>query len=273
ALKTVQNGRGAMPHMPLTGSSSFDLYEKKEGQYTYQKTFIAPVHMTDGYENIFYCNRTDLRDYTLNFPLYHGVNALYIGLHKESVLDAGDRYIHEKPIVYYGSSITQGGCASRPGNAYQAHITRWFDTDHINLGFSGNGKGEKSMADWMASLDMGVFVSDYDFNAPTAEHLEATHKPLYETIRTAHPDIPYIILSRPNLTKKTIQTDARHAIIQKTYVDARAAGDKNVYFIPGNELFGEVDRDVCTVDTTHPTDEGFYRMAQRMARVIKHLDW
>ena len=121
--------------------------------------------------------------FTINFPLYQGVNSLYIGLKEGSVIKEAPEYETTAPFVYYGSSITQGGCASRPGSAYQNILSRHLQWDHINLGFSGSCKGEDEMAYYIASLDMSVFVYDYDHNAPTVEHLKNTHEIFFKKIK------------------------------------------------------------------------------------------
>ena len=119
------------------------------------------------------------REITINFPLYSSVADLYIGLDETAVLKKSLGYKHKKPIVFYGSSITQGGCASRPGNAYESIISRALQTDYINLGFSGNAKAEDEIAQYIKDLDMSVFIYDYDHNAPNLKHLEDTHQRMF----------------------------------------------------------------------------------------------
>ena len=142
--------RGGMSHMPRTGQSGFDLYRKFGGKDIYFSTFIPPQSWENGY-----CVGTktfgELTDYTINFPLYDNVREVFIGLKKGAVLEKADSYKYQKPIVFYGNSITQGGCASRPGNSYQGFISRRISADFINLGFSGNGKGENEMANYIAN--------------------------------------------------------------------------------------------------------------------------
>ena len=139
-------------------------------------------------------------------------------------------YAVGKPVVFYGSSITQGGCASRPGNAYPALLSRRLSMEYVNLGFSGNARGEGSMARHIAALNPAAFVMDYDHNAPTPEYLRETHCRLYTTIREKNPDIPYIMLSRPDFTthpeKDSIE---RRRVVEDTFRYARAQGDKHVW--------------------------------------------
>ena len=209
--------------------------------------------------------------YTLNMPLYCGVDDIMIGVPKGCTVGAGADYRPELPIVYYGSSITQGGCASRPGMSYQSHICRRLNIDYRNLGFSGACRAEKVMVDYLASLEMSAFVSDYDHNAPTVEHLKNTHYALYETIRAAHPDIPYIMITRPDVIGRREECAARTAVIRESYECALANGDKNVRFIDGATLFGDADAHECTVDTCHPNDLGFYRMADVIGGVLSEF--
>ena len=179
-------------------------------------------------------------------------------------------YKYEKPIVYYGSSITEGGCAYNVNCGYNAIISQHLDTDYINLGFSGNAKGEIAIADFINTLDMSIFVFDYDHNAPTVEHLAATHEPFFMRIREKHPDLPVIMMTRPAITYGADEKKRRE-VVMTTYRSALDAGDKNVYFIDGEQFFVERDRHLCTADGVHPNDLGFYRMAECVEPVIKAI--
>jgi lysophospholipase L1-like esterase len=194
-----------------------------------------------------------------------------IGIDDGASLEAPTPYAIEKPILYYGSSITEGGCATRTSNAYVALVSAWLDADFVNLGFSGAAKGEAEIAEYIAGLDISAFVYDYDHNAPTAEHLAKTHEPFFRIIRRAKPDLPVLMLSRPGMDDYTEDSAARAAIIRKTYENALAAGDKNVAFIQGNELFGSGERSSCTIEGCHPNDLGFMRMAKRVYPELKKL--
>jgi len=255
------DGIGKMSHFPLTGSAGFDLYD---GQ-NYVNTFVPPLDMTDGYESTLTIGKK-WRDVIINFPLYSNVIELLVGVEEDAQIAEPLPYALDKPIVYYGSSITHGGCASRPGNAYQAVISRRFNVEHINLGFSGSAKGEPEMIEYLSSLDMAAFVEDYDANAPTPEHLQATHEKLFKAVRAKHPDMPIVIMARPNYTLSPAQ-EARQNIVKATYENALAAGDKNVYFIDGPTLMA-IAKDDGTVDRSHPTDFGFYSMAVAVGDVI-----
>jgi len=271
-IRAVMSTNFLMPHITLAGQSGFDLYRQKAGDSTevYYHTFMPPMGMRTGYSSPFVTDG-EMADYTINFPLYDGVKELYIALKKDAVILEAKPYRHPVPVVYYGSSITQGGCASRPGNSYQAIISRRLNVDHINLGFSGSGKAEPIMVDYLASLDMSVFVCDYDHNAPNVEHLKATYPPLYHAVRAAHPEIPIVIVSAPDVLIKPDSHIVRREAIKEAYQNALAEGDKNIYFIDGAELFAGEEWDACTVDGTHPNDLGFYRMAMRIGKELGPL--
>lgn len=245
-----------MPRMPLIGSSGFDVYIQSQGKFTYMNSAFPQPSNQYGFEWLF--NSTDeMTDYIINFPLYNNVQELYLGFKKGSALEHGEKYAIDKPIVFYGSSITQGGCASRPGTAYQGFITTRFNADFINLGFSGSAKGEPAMAEYIGTLPMSAFVFDYDHNSPSDEHYEETHEPFFKIVREAQPNVPIIIVTRPypcNLK--------RIEIARRTYENAVANGDKNVVFVDGRTLFEGDCFDECTVDKIHPTDLGFYRMGK-----------
>lgn len=203
------------------------------------------------------------------FPSYNNVKTLYIGVKEGATIEHADGYPNEKPIVFYGSSITQGGCASHSGNDYVSMLSRWLNFDYINLGFSGNAKGEGKMAEYIADLDMIVFVYDYDHNARTLEQLQSTHAPMYEMIRKKHPDIPVIILSAPDFQYSAEEYAKRREIIYNTYKQAKENGE-NVAFVDGESMFGD-EWEMCTVDCCHPNDLGFYKMAKAVAPILANM--
>lgn len=206
--------------------------------------------------------------YTLNFPCFAFIEEVELGIEKDAELGKGIPYKYDKPVVFYGSSITNGGLASRPGMAYTSLISQKYGLDYINLGLSGGAKGDAAMADYMASLGMSCFVCDYDHNAYEEGQLEATHLPLYKTIRQRHPDIPYIIISKPDCFKEYEDSRRRFEIIKKTYDYAKSQGDENVHLVDGKTLFEGEFYTACTFDGCHPNDVGFMRMAEKIGSLI-----
>lgn len=266
--------KGNMNHFTASGQSGVQLFEESDEGIFQVRNF--PPMMDNGcgcrLEQCGYFKlKGGMRSYALYLPLYNGVEELMIGLAPGAKLEKGRTPRIAKPILYYGSSITQGGCASKVGNCYTSTVARRLDAAQWNLGFSGNGKGEENMARYIASREMSVFVMDYDHNAPDPEHLEKTHEPFFRIIREAQPELPVVMMSMPDFDRDPVNCAKRRDIIRRTYENAVAAGDKNVYFIDGETFFGDTDRDMCTVDGCHPNDIGFLRMADTVTPVLRGI--
>lgn len=208
---------------------------------------------------------------TLYMPTHSHLSELFVGLKPGSKILAAPDHKYERPVVFYGSSITHGTGATRSGNSYPAQVSKMIDLNFVNLGFGGLAKGEAAMAEYIATLDMAAFVYDYDFNAPTTEHLRETHEPFFKIIREAQPNLPILILSRPCAFRTGEKDTAeRFSVIKQTYDNARAAGDENVYIINGLEFFGDYGAE-CTVDGTHPNDFGYRFMAEKISAALKEI--
>lgn len=259
------------PHMPLTGTTGFDAYRTDGREQIYVGTFVPPNESERGYTAKIGGGFIGEGDYIINMPLYNDVSKVYIGIKKGAKLSQSiSKYINEPPIVYYGSSITQGGCASRPGNCYQSIISRRLNRDYINLGFSGSAQAEQPMIDYIKTLDMSVFVYDYDHNAPTPQYLKQTHKHMFDEIRGAKPDTPIIMISRPSAVVYP-DTKKRLDIIRDTFECAKKDGDKNVYMIDGGEMMRKFCGNDGTVDNTHPNDFGFRAMAEGIGNCLERI--
>ena len=278
-LKTSMSYVGLMPHMTLVGSAGMDVYvttpegERYQGSCKISWGNDAAIRASEnhGYANEirFDEDLSGMKDVTVNLPLYNGVDELYVGLSPDATLETASPYRDVLPTVYYGSSITQGGCASRPGNNYCAILSRKCGVDFLNLGFSGSAKGEPAIADYIAGLPMSAFVYAYDHNAPTVEHLAATHEPMYKTVRAAHPDIPIIFVTRPkpNYNK---EEKKRREVVLSTYENARARGEW-VYFVDGEHVSDILGGDGITVDGCHPNDLGFACVAAALEPIFKEI--
>ncbi|MBE7043572.1 MAG: hypothetical protein E7399_08835 [Ruminococcaceae bacterium] len=205
SLKATFASSCIMSIMALTGSCSFDIYADGEfiisiiPEATNIHKNARSFDFSKGIEKSCTFKEKKMRDILIHFPLYSEVDNVWIGLEENAQLLPAKDYQHTLPVIFYGSSITMGGCAARPGNTYPAILSRWLDTEFINLGFAGNALGEPQMAEYIANLPMSVFVYDYDFNTPNAEHLNKTHDAMYQIIRKKNPDLPIIIMTRPNV--------------------------------------------------------------------------
>ncbi len=265
-IKATVANNGIDWAIPLSGSCGIDVFEgntriglvnaKNYGILEFEDT----LKKSDAVSNI-----------TLMLPRNEPILDLEISIDDGAQMLEADPYKYEKPIVFYGSSITEGGCSSTVSKCYTALVTRWLDSDYINLGVSGNARGEENMANYIKKLDMSIFVMDYDHNAPTPEHLEATHEPFFKIIREANPTLPIVMMSKPDFDNGIEENKIRREIIRRTYENALANGDKNVYFIDGETFFGDTDRSICTVEGCHPTDLGFMRMAEVVYPVLKAI--
>lgn len=256
-----------MDHLTEVCRCGFDLY----ADGAYGATFRPPVNFDGGYVSEINFETEKMRDIIINFPLYNGVHEVEIGLENGSCLEQGGEYTIKTPIVFYGSSITQGGCASRAGNAYQSILSRRLYFDFLNLGFSGNAKAEDEMAEYISNLEMSAFVYDYDHNAPTPQYLKATHYKMYEKIREKNKNVPIIIVSAPAPCWGEKEANQRIDIIRETVKKAKENGDKNIHFVNGMAMFNKYDSNIMTVDGCHPTDFGFYCMASELESVLKNV--
>ncbi len=209
-------------------------------------------------------------DIMIFFPRNEIVEDIKITLDDGAEILPPTPYKYEKPVIFFGSSITEGGHASLVTNAYTALLSRWLGFDYYNFGLSGSCLGQLDIAEFICSLEPSVLVYDYDHNAPSAEYLQRTHEPFFKFIREKLPDLPVVMMSAPNYDHIT-EADERRAIIKRTYENAKATGDENVYFIDGKDFFGNEERQFCTTDTTHPNDYGFHKMAKVIEPVMKEI--
>ena len=212
----------------------------------------------------------EMEDVTIFLPRDEIVGDIEITVDDGAEVEAPAPYQDRKPVLYYGSSITEGGCSSVVSNAYNAILSNRLNLDYYNFGFSGSAKGEIEIAQCISGIEMSLFVYDYDHNAPTAEHLKKTHKPFFECVRRKNPDLPIIMMSKPaaRYSKDDVE---RRRIIWETYHDALEKGDRNVYFVDGERFYGDHDRELCSIDITHPNDIGFLRMADTLEPIIREL--
>ena len=277
AVKVKLSSVGMMPHMTLVGTAGLDVYLDYDGEYRYYASCMteggndAAIKMTNngGYVNMVWLPTEGMKNVLLNLPLYGGIEELWIGLTPGAQLEAAEPYRDLPPTVYYGSSITQGGCASRPGNNYPNILSRKFGVDFRNLGFSGSARGEQAISDYIAAQPMSAFVFAYDHNAPTVEHLAATHEPMYLNVRASHPDIPVIFITRPGI-RYNAEERARREVVKATYENAKAR-DENVYFVDGEQIFAIFGGDGGSVDGCHPNDLGFACVAAALQPVFEEI--
>ena len=176
--------------------------------------------------------------------------------------------------MFYGTSITQGGCASRPGMAYPAILGRWLDMPTINLGFSGNGRMDPPLTDLLAELDVAAYVIDCCPNM-TPELVAERTEPLVNGLRAAHPDTPIVLVENIEYQAAAALPNARAGYTAKSqalraaYERLTDAGVEGLHYVEGEPLFGNDGE--ATVDGTHATDLGFMRMAEGLLSVLQGI--
>jgi lysophospholipase L1-like esterase len=263
-----------MKNMHAFGQSGVDLY----ADGVYRGTAIASADSGPG-KTIEYTYfqaqaRVD-REITLYLPLYISVKVLGIGLDADAHIHPPKPFAVGAPLVFYGTSITQGGCASRPGMSYQAILGRMLNLDFVNLGFSGNGIGEPELAHAVAGIDASVFVLDFAQNNKTVDSLAKAYAPFLDTIRSAHPETPAVVVTPIYAAHESWSRDARlegmRELIRAVAAQRIAAGDRHLEIVEGTDLLGP-SRGDGLVDGVHPNDLGFEWMAEGLsARIAKML--
>jgi lysophospholipase L1-like esterase len=263
-------GPATMDHMPATGQCGFDCY--LEGRYM-ATARLRPARRRYAHL-LFSLPRGTKREVTLNFPLYQGVRKVFVGL------DAGARVLppptweDDRPVVVYGTSITQGGCASRPGMAWTNVLSRRLNRPFVNLGFSGSGRGEPEVARVMAEIpDPALLVLDYEGNA--GESVRPTLPPFLRILRAAHPRAPILVISRTRFAREVFHPEklrqhfARRDFQRDLVRKLRAKGDRRLFFQDGSAILGKEDWEEFAVDGVHPSDLGFLRIANALTPVFR----
>jgi hypothetical protein len=254
----------AMVHMPATGVSGVDLYIRTPGG---SWRFVNNGRPT-GTENVFGFNTPPGCECLLYFPLYNGLKSIEIGIPKGKALSTPDKStkVHRKSVVFYGTSIVQGGCTSRPGMAFTAIAGRQLDVELINLGFSGSGKMEPEMADLIAELNPTVYVVDSLWNMSPAEVAQRTG-PFVKKLRAAHPDTPILLVEEANF-QNTCPTEKGRAL--RAAIGALTAqGVKNLHLMTSQDVLGSDGE--ATIDGVHPNDLGMMRQATAVVKALQPL--
>ncbi|WP_230986582.1 SGNH/GDSL hydrolase family protein [Cohnella fermenti] len=272
-LSVKLTGSAEKYHMAATAQCGFDCYIGGPGKAKYASTTRFDASATQ-YEAVLYEDlEEETRDVTIHFPLYQGVEEVRIGVAEGAELAVPNPFASEGKLLFYGTSITQGGCASRPGMAYPSIVGRRLNRECINLGFSGNGKGEPELARLICEIESpDLLVLNYVPNVNPDEYRE-TLPAFVDIVRAARPRLPILVVSgiryameglRPSLLRN--RTECRN-FARAFVAGRRTAGDSAISFVNGDTLLGREYED-CTVDGVHPTDLGFRRIGDRLAKEI-----
>ena len=259
-------------HFAATGISGLDLYVKMEDN-TWHWLAVGKPLKVENMESLVEGIPEGRHEYLLYLPLYNGIKYLEIGIPKESQLEKATPFLG-KPIVFYGTSITQGGCASRPGMCSTAILGRRLNREIINLGFSGSGKMEPEVAELLAELDPAIYFIDCLPNL-VADEIAVRVDPFIRILRKSHPETPIVLAegityNNAFLVKKSEirNTECRKAL-SKAYESLLNSGIKNLYYQIGEGQLGSDGEG--TVGGVHPTDLGFMRQADAYELTIKSI--
>lgn len=269
---SLLSDRLAMPHMPATGVSGLDLYAKDAEGIDRWVQVVRPSSQTiEGpiAEEL----RPDRRQYTIYLPLYNGVESLEIGVDSEAVFEPVAPRA-ERPLLFYGTSIMHGACASRPGMSISSILGRRFNRPTINLGFSGNGRMEPEVGALLTELDPCVFAIDCLPNM-NAEMLSERAAPLVRQLRAAHPSTPILLVEDRTFTNATFfpKRTAHHLnsrqAFKNAYMELLDAGVDNLFYLDGEDLLGH-DGEAAT-DGSHPNDLGMVRYADAYEPALRAI--
>ena len=267
-----------MGHMPYTGQAGFDLYIGNSYQdMKFYRTSNFDFYQME-YEFTYFNHKEFFKEnklFVLNFPLYATVEEVLIGVNPNSTISPClDLFKDESKIVFYGTSITQGGCASRPGMSYTQILSRMLGIECLNYGFSGNGKGHIEIAETLSKIkNVKMFVLDYEANA-TFDRLKATLDNFVKCLRNEYPKVPIVIISKIQMyieihDENYRKNEKKVRNYQKNYV--KNSNDDNLYYIDGAKVLGRTNISEKTVDGCHPTDYGFISMAEYLYPIFKKI--
>lgn len=279
AVRVTLGNPSAPPHMTALAAMGADLYAKPEGAAglpLFTASFLPRLE-PDGCVYSGCCRFADgwagRREITLYLPLYSRVRSVEIGLAEGAEVLPPSPYTVPKPVCFYGSSVTQGACASRPGNTYPAILSRRLDFDFRDLGFSGSAHGEQVLARYIADMELGTLVMEYDYNVVSEEELADTHYAFYRTVRQKQPALPIVMMSAPvtapaqgRINRRLMETS--RLVIMESYGKAKRSGDAHVYFCDGEGILATRD---ALLDDVHPTDAGMRMIADRVEPYLRHI--
>ena len=274
-IRTELDGISWRYHMTPVGTYGFDAYKWEDG---YQR-FLGITRFNEGEltytSKIMLQEKAEMNAFTINLPLYNAVKTIEIGLVEGSTVTANTHFENKACVVVYGTSITQGSAASRPGMAYPNILSRRLDREVVNLGFSGAGKGEPALADCINRIDDKALII-LDFECNTHDALKDVLEPFIERIRSKDKTTPILVLSRIHLTRDALSkwkvkrkdlTQFQIDLVQKF----KDAGDERIYFVDGRDLIDEEWKWEATVDGTHASDLGFSMMAKNLLPIVSEI--
>ena len=268
----LTSDRLEMPHMPATGVSGVDLYVRTALPGSSGWRWVGNGRPVSVENEQRLANGLDpaVREWLLYLPLYNGVESIEIGTAEGASIEPAEK--RHRPIVFYGTSITHGASASRPGMAHVAILGRRLDVPVVNLGFSGSGTLDMEVADLMAEIDASAYVIDCLPNL-RGELVAARAAPFVRRLRSLRPDVPIILVEDRTYADamfnagKAARNHENRAALKAARDELTAEGVERLFYIEGDRLLG--DDGEATVDSSHPTDLGFMRHADVFEPVLR----
>jgi len=274
SAKWTVMGEVYLPHMAPTGVRGVDLYANVDRKWKFVQTG-RPVAKTSEYV-LLKGGEAVSREYLLNLPLYDGIEVISIGVNAGAEISKpGEPFMTaKKPVVYYGSSIAQGGCASRPGMAFTNILSRMLDRSFINMGFSGEGTFDESVGEGMCEIDAALYVIDCNPNTEKELIYDRAVK-LVNQLKRNKPQIPVLLIENCRYPKNEFmpvgrsEDLAKRAELKKAFETLKKSGITDLYYQTGDGLIGYDNE--ATVDGVHPTDLGMQRMADFLMPQIREI--
>ncbi|MCQ2391574.1 MAG: alpha/beta fold hydrolase [Kiritimatiellae bacterium] len=263
-----------MDHMPASGMSGIDVYRRNAAEgWRYVKT--GRIHSPEG--GVLEIDWRPGDECQVNLPLYNGIRAFSLGIDSAAKVEAPAAHRGAaKPVVFYGTSITHGGCASRPGNAFVSIIGRELDVPVVNLGFSGSGVMELEMSEHLARIDASCYVLDCLPNMYTRRHpdlrkgrehrfVEENYEPFIRNLRAKRPEVPIVMAEGPH--PGHVGSADRDRVMKGVYDKLVSEGWKKLFYLPSKDML-PADGD-GTVDDAHPNDYGMKQMAKTYGAAVR----
>ena len=250
-----------MHHMTSIGQSGIDLYV--DGEYRNSAWPDAKAQIIREWA---LGEEPRMREVTLYLPLYKGLTVERLSLDPGATIGVPSSFALSRPVVFYGSSITQGGCAENPGLSYPAIVARSLNVDFVNLGFSGNGLGEPAVAQALAEIDASAFVLDYWANPSPAVYRD-TLPGVVDTLRARHPQTPILLTGaywfsgEASSASLRAQQEEKRRIAREFVAARRTSGDRALLFVDGLEMLSR-EQAAGLVDGVHANALGFHYCAR-----------
>ena len=273
----IKSSGDVCDHITRDCVAGFDTYVGSHTAKFYAKNTRFDPFLDEYTVPIFKVEEKKMREFTIHFPLFGHPEKVLIGLPEGTKILPPSPWRDPRPVVVYGTSIQQGGCASRPGMCHTNIMSRLLDRPFLNFGFSGSGRCEAEMAQILAEIeDPAMYVIDCDANTGP-EKLRERLPVFVDILREKHPETPILLVSQTLFAAEMLGSQeytgrrlAFTTIHRGELARRRQMGDNNIFFLDGTTLYGP-DPSECTVDGAHATDLGFYNIAHRMAPEIEHI--